>query len=406
MFQHCSCSTEDYRSSIPADESRDRCMSLIKRVASGLRSVMPNAAWDVIKAVGKWAYNNPGTLAVIIGAISSAMAYLINRVRGLPPDLIGVLAVFGFAVLVTLIGYLIGRVKDKRAAPEKDQISKKSAESDLVESPKCQYDLIHRIADHQAKNIRDFVTVSRVGVWDDELNNAVPTIKWGFMIKNNSILTVSFIEAKNNVFFETTELAEKRFEDHNEAEQLGYGRQGSVVFKQRLSPLEAQHIRNTPEGKFRFNRLEIKVANPNSFPVIEPQEIRIGDDLETTLNVLAYKETEGMKRLKDEIYSLRQQLEEQTSNVASGGKQTEERKALIASWRASVAKVYREYHESGYSFTGLLATQDDYMSLTPNLSPETKTAIEDATPGDYTDVRRLVNILAEDIARIEREWGL
>src|SRR6185369_2805264 len=172
------------------------------------------------------------------------------------------------------------------------------------------YEWVHRIADHQAKNIRDFVFVSRVGVWEDQLNDAIPTIKWGFMIQNKSLFPISLVEVRNNVFFEKIELAERRFEDHNEVEQLGYWRSGSVTFKQRLSPIEAQHIRNTPDGKFRFNRLEIIVANPNSIPVIEPQELTIGDDLETKRNVLTYKETEGMKRLNNEIALLKRQAEE------------------------------------------------------------------------------------------------
>jgi len=187
--------------------------------------------------------------------------------------------------------------------------------SEPTESP---YELVHRIADHQAKNIRDFVHVSRVGIWEDKLNDAIPTIKWGLYIKNDSILTVSIVEIRNNVFFEKAELAERRFEDHNEVEQLQYGRDGSIIFKQRLSPIEAQHIRSTPNGKFRFNRLKIKVANPHSVPIIEPQDLTIGDDLETTLNVLTYKETEGMKSLKDESALLKQRVQE-LEEQAKGG---------------------------------------------------------------------------------------
>ena len=43
----------------------------------------------------------------------------------------------------------------------------------------CPYELVHRIADQEAKVIRDFVSVSRVGVWRHKLQNAVPAIKCG-----------------------------------------------------------------------------------------------------------------------------------------------------------------------------------------------------------------------------------
>jgi hypothetical protein len=52
----------------------------------------------------------------------------------------------------------------------------------LNELKTCPYELVHRIADQEAKVIRDFVSVSRVGVWRHKLQDVVPAIKWGFMI--------------------------------------------------------------------------------------------------------------------------------------------------------------------------------------------------------------------------------
>ena len=202
--------------------------------------------------------------------------------------------------------------RDIQISARDTQIEQLQAKLDELKA--CPYELIHRIADHQAKNIRDFVTVSRVGVWGQKLNDPVPTIQWGFTIQNQSIFAISLVEVRNNVVFEKTELAERRFEVQNEVEQLGYWRHGTVIFDQRLSGPEAQYIRTTPDGKFRFNRLKITVGNPNTFPIIEPQEIVIGDDLETTLDTITHKETEGMKRLKDEIDLLKQQKEARTPN--------------------------------------------------------------------------------------------
>ncbi|HEX7772649.1 MAG TPA: hypothetical protein VF435_09525, partial [Pyrinomonadaceae bacterium] len=250
-----------------------------------------------------------------------------NRLRGIPSDLVGVMIVFGVVAFVALMVFVIGRLREKRGAVASSkegnpQVAKpKSEPSTPAQLPaqQCDYEQVHRIADHQATTIKDFVYVSKVGVWEDKQDDGIPTIKWALFLKNDSILTISLAEIRNNVFFEKIELAEKRFEDHTEVEQLYYGREGSIVFRQRLSPIEAQHIRNTPNGKFRFNRLKIKIANPNSVPVIEPQEITTGDDLETTLNEIAYKETEGMRKLKDEIAAVKREVEEREARVQKPG---------------------------------------------------------------------------------------
>lgn len=189
----------------------------------------------------------------------------------------------------------------------------------LNELKTCPYELVHRIADQEAKVIRDFVSVSRVGVWRHKLQDAVPAIKWGFMIKNDSIFPISLVEVRNNIFFEGVKLAERRFEDSNEVQELPQWRVGWVIFEQRLSSIEAQHIKSTPNGTFRFDGLIITISNPNNFPIIEPQQVEIERDLETTLDKITYKETEGMKRLKDEIASLKQQTEELKAQAPKEG---------------------------------------------------------------------------------------
>jgi hypothetical protein len=217
-------------------------------------------------------------------------------------------------------------------------------EAQLSELKTSPYELVHRVADHQAKNIRDFVTVSRVAVWEHNLNDPVPTIKWGFMVQNRSLFPINLVEVRNNLFFESTELAERRFDPYNEVEQLPYWRDGSVIYEQRLSGPEAQYIKSKPDGKFRFNRLIIKVGNPNTYPVIEPQELIVTDDLETTLNVITYKETEGMKSLKKEIVRLKQQAEKLTAQPQKEGLTLdidEERTKVMISGHSADSRTYQ-----------------------------------------------------------------
>lgn len=300
------------------------------RIVAAIRAVLPNAAWDLIKNIGQFAYQNWAVVVVIMGFIASGLTALINRLRGIPSDAVGLLVLFGIVVLVALFSYVIGKVKDRKRAMEnrdsQDVADQPLTSHDANTSTEtnggmriCSYELVHRIADHQAKVIRDFVSVSRVAVWEHKLKDSVPTIKWGFMIKNDSIFPISLFEVRNNLFFEDTELAERRFESTNEVQQLPQWREGSVVFEQRLSGPEAQHIRSMPDGKFHFTNLVIKVGNPDSFPVVEPQALEIGNDLVTTLGRITYKETEGMKKLKDEITRLKHQVEEREARVQKPG---------------------------------------------------------------------------------------
>lgn len=188
------------------------------------------------------------------------------------------------------------------------------------EAPKCLYEWTHEIANRQGRTIRDFVSISRIGVWKPRSGSTgVPTIKWGFMLKNNSLFPITLIDVDRNLIFEGTELAERRFEIENEIQGLRPGAEGNVIFEQRLSGPEYQLIKNLPKGKFRFHRLLIKVGSQDSFPAVEPQVLAIGNEFETSLDEIVYKETEGMKSLKDEIASLKQQVEALTPRAAKEG---------------------------------------------------------------------------------------
>jgi hypothetical protein len=217
---------------------------------------------------------------------------------------------FGLAWLTLVVVFPKGLFKKLKAQfsspkPPDTELSKPASES-----PDCPYEWTHAIAEHQARNIRDFVSVSRVGVWKHKLQDPVPTIRWGFMVKNNSIFPISLVEVRNNILFEETELAERRFDSTNEVDRLPPWREGSVVFEQRLSGPESQHLKSSPDGKFRFSNLVIMVGNKKTHPVVEPQQLSIGNDLETTLDRITYQETEGTRSLRKERDYLKSRLKE------------------------------------------------------------------------------------------------
>jgi hypothetical protein len=260
------------------------------------------------------------------------------------------------------------------------------------------------VADNQKAEIGKYLEVLRVCTLDLKLDAPMPTIKWAILFKNRSVHRISLDSEVGPLFFEGHKLTEHKDLLENKVMGLYPDREGSITFEQRLSAPEVKLIKSLPDGKFEFDKVMLYARRSSSDAEhVPPDRVVIFSRFRATLGRCSDERTQSTEPLEAEIENLKQQLQ-QTKKFDS--EKAAERKALIASWRASVAKVYREYHDSGYSFTGLLATQDEYLSLLPNLLPETKTAIEDAAQGDYMDVRRLVAVLAEDIARIEQEWGL
>ena len=97
------------------------------------------------------------------------------------------------------------------------------------------------------------------------------------------------------------------------------------------------------------------------------------------------------------------------------------RRELVKSWRQMVFDVTRTYenlHAQDVSFTELIERREAYYSLKPHLPSETldalkaeknKKNIEVVTDARKTTVNppdRLVGLLTDDIARIERRWDL
>ncbi len=408
---------------------------IIKKPATGL------SKWLAKETLGNWIYDQLGTLAKS-AVMTGLAAVTIRTFSAIPLDVWLIIGLFLIAVLVFAFdrvarrrGWLPFPVIGPEETPEvstdeatgkmntpdadlhaqckntirllQEDLAMHSDRADTNESLfkafKEKYGLAVWIADYQAPEIGKFVEVVRVCTHDPKLDDPMPTIQWTILLKNRSVHRISLDGDVGPLFFEGHKLTEHKDVLENKVMGLYPDRDGSIVFEQRLSPSEVNLLKSSPNGKFEFDKVMLSVKGSDAEHVTSHRVV-IFSRFRATLGRCSDERSQAAEELSTVVDSLRTQLVEAKSN--SAGEKIAERKALIASWRASVAKAYRDYQDSGWSFTGLLATQDDYLSLTPNLSPDVKAAIEDAKHPDYDDVRRLVHILAEDIARIEREWGL
>jgi hypothetical protein len=114
----------------------DKKNAIVRR---GIQSLIPNAAWDAIKAVGRAIKKEPLYIAKLVGGIAvvgAAAEAAINRLLGMPSDLLGILIITLVWFLLLSITFIFGRLKGRKSASAlmdvvqpKAEIAKTEAES-------------------------------------------------------------------------------------------------------------------------------------------------------------------------------------------------------------------------------------------------------------------------------------
>lgn len=253
------------------------------------------------------------------------------------------------------------------------------------------YKIAIRIADHQASEIGKFVEVVQVCTHDPKLEDPLPTIQWTIKLKNRSVHRISLDGDVGPLFFEGHKLTEHKEILENKIMGLYPDRQGGITFEQRLSALEVNLLKSSPNGKFEFDKVILHVKGSDAEHV-------------TSHRVVIFSRFRAaLCRCSDERSQAVEELLLETER-----EKIPERKALIASWRAAISKALHDYRigGSGYTFPVLLEFDESYVSLIGYLSDEARASLQAARDGEGADVSRLLEILAKEIARIERESGL
>lgn len=223
--------------------------------------------------------------------------------------LLTMLAGIAWLTFIALRKPVVPNREIKRTMPPQETGSSVS----IQELP-CPYEWLHELANTQARAIRDFVEVVRVGTWNTDIDDALPRIKWGVLVNNRSVFPVGLDgEVVGDLFFQGHRLAEKKLISSNELSNLGPGQQGQLVFEQRLSGPEVALIKNSPEGRFQFHDLRIKIKSNRQEPNVESQQLLISSELHPKLGEMRDKDSRERDGLKSRIDLLQSQLEEAVS---------------------------------------------------------------------------------------------
>ena len=184
------------------------------------------------------------------------------------------------------------------------------------------------------------------------------------------------------------------------------GGEGSIVFEQRLSTPEVNLIKSLPNGKFEFDKVMLyaRRSSPDAEHV-PPDRVVIFSRFRATLGRCSDEKSQANEELSAEVGSLKAQLREARLNFDRD--KMAERKTLIASWRTLVETANREYwsvSSGDYRFGTILEMQEGYLTLLPHLSKQTWAALFNKEAD--TNNSDLLQMLAQDIAKVEQEWGL
>ena len=334
-------------------------MAKSEKIKTLIDEVRPNAIWDVIKWIGL------GVVAMV-GLLITA---IVQRYRGIPYDLVGILIVGVAWVLLVSVAYVLGKLLNKRANKDEEsnqttQVEKLEArikelegERDALETNKKEYDnsirqrektirqlqndvqdhyvraefrereiealqanygWLHEMAEAQAKDIGSCVMVERVRFCYHEFIAPIPYLIFAVDIRNKSVFGITIEdEMKGHIKIAGERLlGEKELIDNPKISPSGMG---SLTIKQRLSPTEVNLVavcEKEPLGAFYyFDKLEIMIAARTELPYFDRTPLNLPQHISSKDDEIA--------QLKNELNSLHRRSETIiTLSLALGGAYT------------------------------------------------------------------------------------
>lgn len=299
-----------------------------KRIWSAVRALFPNVAWDAIKNLDRLAVWIIGG-ASLIGTVAVS---IIQRLQGLPQDLLGILLIAVIWLLILGTVYVVSKVKSRRAQPK----SENQAESDKLQSQeqsdaeksieplatqkseletqiqglnkdiarlqedndKLQFSITERIkeleqwawlrqiADNDKRNISRYVYIIFRKVSYEGLNAELQKyIEIYFDIINASVYSITIDKTIQGgaVYLNNEELNPNSTTIDGSLHNISRDERGDrpfLVIKLRFTPTEAERIRNPlPEDKLHFNRLWINVKAENTNSDEQPKRLCLPSEI-------------------------------------------------------------------------------------------------------------------------------
>lgn len=224
----------------------------------------------------------------------------------------------------------------------------------------CSDKWLHAIADGQVRKVWEFVKLSKVGVWKLDFDAHIPTLKWGFVIKNNSVFPISLDgDVTGYLLFQGQKLLEQRTVLTNGIKGVGHLQEGTYMCEQRLSKLEADLIKNNPDGKFSFQGLYIEFKGAEGFEQVQPRQLLVPDNFEVGLDRITDNESQAVRKAVEPIEKERNELRIKLDHLTEATS-TPPGNLVINTARYGVPGIYEE------DVTSILAAmvQDNALVLT------------------------------------------
>ena len=262
-----------------------------------------------------------------------------------------VVSVFLFSSAITaFVAFLIVR-RTRIGARSSDSIQWQA--TGLVTKP-CPERWLHDLPDGEVNKVWEFIELLKVGVWRLNLEADIPTIKWGFVVKNNSLFPISLDgDIRGHLLFEGIKLLEQRTLLTNDIDNLGHLHEGTVMFEQRLSKLEAEMIKKNTQGKFNFQGLQIYIKGGSGFDQIQSRQLLVPDNFKVGLHEISDKTSraiaEAIGPIEADRDALKGQIEKATAPPGN---------LVINAARYGVPGIYEE------NVTGILAKMVEANTLT------------------------------------------
>ena len=147
------------------------------------------------------------------------------------------------------------------------------------------YEKVIALADRQAGEIEKYVVLDKVIVGSMDLMSAVPSVRFGVYVTNNSVFHISLdyeekAEVKGLISFEDFEYIElnRPKVTLNSVRNLAPGQPGSLTIKQLLTPEQATAIYNakiSEQAKFGFDDLIINIIGGKDSTDVTSAQLKI-----------------------------------------------------------------------------------------------------------------------------------
>jgi hypothetical protein len=252
----------------------------MSRLKMFIHEIRPNAAWDILK----------GLILLGIATITIPLLHFLQRLRGLPHDVVIDLVVFVVALLLVGIpSILLWRKNEKevintQARSPETLITQESA---VVEKPilvPCHDKWLHDIAESHRTGIDRFVYIKECSIINKDFSRPIPFISFDFSVKNGSLYSITiedtldgFIELYHPQLDDDYRLGGQLLLKGNRVKDCSGGNTGRFIIEQRLSREEAELLSSSesPKAKFKFDRLFITVVGADALKQVVPQQLQI-----------------------------------------------------------------------------------------------------------------------------------